>query len=102
MYALAFDFDKALLQQHYGVHVGPSCTNAYKVVKTTLEQHGFVWVQGSLYHLNSDDMGKLFLAIQDLMQIPWFPPSIRDIRGYRVEQSSDFTQIVKNQMRVRP
>jgi virulence-associated protein VapD len=35
------------------------------------------------------------MAIQDLQNIPWFSPSVRDIRGYRIEQWSDFTPVVK-------
>ncbi len=95
MYAIAFDFDIAALRQHYVRQVGPSWNNAYIVVRKTLENHGFHWVQGSVYHLDSDDMGILFMAIQDLQNIPWFSPSVRDIRGYRIEQWSDFTPVVK-------
>ncbi len=95
MYALAFDFDIAALQTNYGNAVGPSWNNAYGVVRSVLVARGFTWVQGSVYHLDSDDMGDLFLAIQDLRAIPWFPASVRDIRAYRIEQWSNFTQIVK-------
>jgi virulence-associated protein VapD len=92
MYALAFDFDTTALAANYP---SASWTNAYKVVQSTLTARGFTWQQGSLYHLNSDDMGILFLAIQDLMAIRWFPPSVRDIRAYRIEQWSNFTPIVQ-------
>lgn len=95
MYALAFDFDTAALQTNYAAQVGPSWTNAYKTVEATLTARGFHRIQGSLYHLDNDDMPALFLAIQDLMQITWFPPSVRDIRAYRIEQWSDFTAVVK-------
>jgi virulence-associated protein VapD len=40
-------------------------------------------------------MSILFRAIQALMQLAWFPPSVRDIRAFRVEQWSDFTATVK-------
>jgi virulence-associated protein VapD len=92
MYAIAFDFDTTALAANYP---GPSWTNAYKVVNQTLTARGFVWQQGSLYHVNTDDMGVLFLAIQDLLQITWFPPSVRDIQAYRIEQWSNFTPIVQ-------
>lgn len=95
MYAIAFDFDKNSLQQHYGQHVGPSWNNAYTTVRKALENRGFTWVQGSVYHLAEDNMATLFLAIQDLRAIPWFPPSIRDLRAYRIEQWSDFTAVVQ-------
>lgn len=34
-------------------------------------------------------------AIMDLSKVSWFRLSVRDIRGYRVEEWSDFTDIVK-------
>jgi virulence-associated protein VapD len=40
-------------------------------------------------------MSILFRAIQALVQLAWFPPSVRDIRAFRVEQWSDFTATVK-------
>ena len=43
----------------------------------------------------NEDMSILFRAIYDLMQLPWFPLSVRDIRAFRVEQWSDFTATVK-------
>ena len=98
MYAFAFDCEIAALQAQYGKHAGRSWNNAYPVVRDTLAKHGFTWVQGSVYHVDTDDMGVLVLALQDLIQLPWFPPSVRDIRAYRVEQWSDFTPVVKRAM----
>jgi virulence-associated protein VapD len=40
-------------------------------------------------------MAKLFLTIQALRVLPWFPDSVRDIRAFRIEQWSDFTPVVK-------
>lgn len=37
----------------------------------------------------------LFNAINALKEIEWFRKSVRDIRGYRVEEWSDFTESVK-------
>jgi len=37
---------------------------------------------GEFYVLH---MSILFRAIQALMQLAWFPPSVRDIRAFRVE-----------------
>ncbi len=73
MYALAFDDIRDILT----------------------EQFGFEWTQGSLYILRNEDMSILFRAINALMHLPWFPPSVRDIRAFRVEQWSDFTATVK-------
>jgi virulence-associated protein VapD len=54
-----------------------------------------MWRQGSLYTTDDEDMANLFAAIMDLRALPWFPPSVRDIRAFRIEQWSDFTRIVK-------
>lgn len=61
-----------------------------------MQQHGFVWRQGSLYTVDDDDMAKLFAAILALKSLPWFPGSVRDIRAFKVEQWSDFTALVKS------
>jgi len=71
-------------------------TRAYYDIRDVLTgQFGFEWTQGSLYVLHNEDMSILFRAIQALMQLTWFPPSVRDIRAFRVEQWSDFTATVK-------
>ena len=45
---------------------------------------------------NADNLLNLFNAVNALKEIDWFRESVRDIRGYRVEEWSDFTEIVKN------
>ena len=42
------------------------------------------------------NLGNLYKAINDLSKFEWFRKSVRDIRAYKVEDWSDFTQIVKN------
>lgn len=39
-------------------------------------------------------MAVLFTAIMALKGLPWFAPSVRDIRAFRVEQWSDFITVV--------
>ena len=91
MYALSFDMNIADLQQTYG----DPYNGAYYEIKHTLVGSGFYWVQGSTYMTNSDNLTNLFLAIEALKKIDWFRNSVRDIRGYRVEEWSDFTPIIK-------
>lgn len=43
----------------------------------------------------SDDMANLFSAIFALKKIPWFKTSVWDIRAFKVENWSNFTDIVK-------
>ena len=92
MYALAFDLVVAKAEEHHPV----GALRAYYDIRETLtERFGFEWTQGSLYILRNEDMSILFRAINALIQLPWFPPSVRDIRAFRVEQWSDFTATVK-------
>lgn len=91
MYALSFDMDINDLEMHYG----NPYHGAYYEIKRTLVKHGFYWIQGCTYMTNADNLLNLFNAVNALKDIDWFRKSVRDIRGYRVEEWSDFTQIVK-------
>ncbi len=92
MFALSFDMGIAGLKEHYG----EPYNNAYFEIRQILKENGFEWVQGSTYLTSSDDLSKIFGAIQALSKIDWFKKSVRDIRGYKVENWSDFTDLVKN------
>ena len=52
-------------------------------------------IHKSVYLTDKDDMANLFAAIYALKKIAWFKASVRDIRAFKVENWSDFTQIVK-------
>ena len=92
MYALSFDLTISELKEHYDGHYN----NAYYDIQQLLLQNGFEWIQGSTYLTRSNDLNNLFKAIMALSKIDWFKQSVRDIRGYKVEDWSDFTDIVKN------
>ena len=94
MYALSFDMNIAELKEHYG----EIYNNAYYEIRKILISDGFEWIQGSTYLTRSDNLTNLTKAIIDLRKIDWFRRSVRDIRGYRVEEWSDFTQIVREEM----
>jgi virulence-associated protein VapD len=91
MYAVAFDLTVVDTEKHHPKGV----SQAYTEIGAILGEHGFRRVQGSLYVTDDEDMANLFLAIQALRTRTWFPKSVRDIRAFRVEQSSDFTSLVK-------
>lgn len=40
-------------------------------------------------------MANLFAALLELKALPWFASVVRDIRGFRIENWSDFTPIIK-------
>ena len=46
----------------------------------------------------NEDMAHLFQAIMALKELPWFAPSVRDIRAFRIEQWSDFTPLIKQRL----
>jgi virulence-associated protein VapD len=57
----------------------------------------FYNTQGCVYLTDKDDVANLFAAIYALNKIVWFKKAVRDIRAFKVENWSDFTQIVKEE-----
>jgi virulence-associated protein VapD len=92
MYAVSFD----LVVADTGRHHPKGVTQAYIEIGATLTKYGFRRIQGSLYVTDDENMANLFLAIQALRALAWFPQSVRDIRAFRIEQWSDFTAVVKS------
>ena len=91
MFAITFDMNIAALEQNYGVPYNP----AYFEIRKEMKKRGFFWLQGSVYMTNNNDFSSMFSAINALKAIPWFAKSVRDIRAFRVENWSDFTQFMK-------
>lgn len=87
MYAIAFDLIISELKKHYN----DPYNNAYAEVKKVLEENGFFWIQGSTY-ATQGDLKVLFRAIQSLKNLHWFCLSVRDIRAFKIEDYSDFTE----------
>lgn len=69
--------------------------SAYTEIGATLHRFGFERVQGSVYVTQKDDMANLFAALLALKALAWFPASVRDIRGFKIENWSDFTPVIK-------
>ena len=92
MFAISFDMSISELEASYR----KPYNRAYFEIKEVLKKNGFEWIQGSTYLTSSDDLGNLFKAIEALKKIEWFKKSVRDIRGYKVENWSNFTDIVKD------
>lgn len=93
MYAVAFDL---VVKETVDHHPRREPAAAYREIGQVLGRFGFEWRQGSLYTVDNDDMANLFAALLALKALPWFPPSVRDIRAFKVEQWSDFTALVKS------
>lgn len=95
MYAIAFDMKIDDLKRNYGEPYNA----AYDEIRQEMSNLGFDWAQGSLYisNDNSNTLATVYKAINRLSQIDWFKKSVRDIRAFKVEDWSDFTDIVKEQ-----
>ena len=91
MFAIAFDMVSSDLRKNYG----EPYNNAYFEIRLTLRKYDFFNTQGSVYLTEKNDMANLYRAIEALKKIDWFRNSVRDIRAFRVEDWSDFTNVVK-------
>lgn len=92
MYAIAFDLVVSDTQENHPKGISA----AYAEIGIALAKYSFRRVQGSLYVTDDENMANLFMAMQSLKEMSWFPQSVRDIRSFRIEQWSDFTTLVKN------
>jgi len=92
MFAIAFDLVVADTAANHPKGV----SQAYADIGAVLSGYSFDRVQGSLYLTSKDDLANLFAAIMGLKALPWFAASVRDIRAFKVEHWSDFTQMVKS------
>ena len=94
MYAIAFDMKIDDLKKNYG----EPYNSAYDEIRQEMDNLGFEWTQGSLYisKESSNSLATVYKAINRLSQIDWFKNSVRDIRAFKVEDWSDFTDIVKS------
>jgi virulence-associated protein VapD len=91
MYAIAYD----LIVKEVKIHHKKGIAQAYIEIGATLAEYGFRRIQGSLYVTENENMNELFKAIYALKSKEWFRLSVRDIRAFRIEQWSDFTDSMK-------
>ena len=91
VFAIAFDMVVKDLKTYYG----EPYNNAYYDISVIMEQFGFYRTQGSVYLTTNTDFSNLVRAMNALKATPWFTAAVRDIRAFRVENWSDFTQFMK-------
>ncbi len=87
MFAIAFDLVVADAAEHHPRGVAA----AYADIGTALKKFGSDRIQGSVYVSQNDDMANLFAALLALKALPWFPKVVRDIRGFKIENWSDYS-----------
>jgi len=91
MFAISFDMLIAELKENYG----EPYNNAYYEISVVLEEFEFYRAQGSVYLSDKNDMANLTKAMIKLKSISWFRDSVRDIRAFKVEDWSNFTEFMK-------
>jgi virulence-associated protein VapD len=92
MFAIAFDMVVADIREHYPKGI----SSAYTEIAKTLAPFGFERIQGSVYVTQDADMTNLIRAVDALRSMNWFRICARDIRGFRVENWSNFTELIRN------
>lgn len=93
MFAISFDMLIADLKENYG----EPYNNAYFEISVVLEEFDFYRAQGSVYLSDKNDMANLTKAMIKLKSIDWFKNSVRDIRAFKVEDWSNFTDFMKEE-----
>lgn len=91
MFAISFDMVISDLKEYYG----EPYNNAYFEISVVLENYKFYRTQGSVYLSEKNDMANLLRALNALKGLEWFRLSVRDIRAFRVEDWSNFTEYIK-------
>ena len=90
MFAISFDMLIVDLKQHYG----EPYNNAYFEISNVLENFGFYRAQGSVYLTKNNNLVNVTRAMIALKNIDWFKSSVRDIRAFKVEDWSNFTEFM--------
>jgi virulence-associated protein VapD len=91
MFAIAFDMVVADIREHYPKGI----SSAYTEIAKTLVPFGFERIQGSVYLTREGDLTNLYRAIDALRSIGWFRRCARDVRGFKVEDWSNFTGLIR-------
>ena len=92
MFAIGFDL---IVRDTERMHP-QSVSQAYADIGAVLNRYGFDRVQGSVYVTRTDSLVNVTLAMNALKALSWFPNRVRDIRAFKVEHWSDFTDFMKS------
>ena len=91
MFAIGFDLHWNRTKEGHPKGV----SQAYAEIGAVLNRYGFQRVQGSVYVSQGDSLVAVTLAMNALKALSWFPDCVRDIRAFKVEHWSDFTDFMK-------
>lgn len=92
MFSITFTLDASCLQRTYNGTIEA----AHAEITCLLEVLGFAKKQNGFYIGFDDgcDLATLYEAINKLNHIDWFKKSVREIHAFKIEDWSDFTEIV--------
>lgn len=94
MYAIAFDLDQEMLENHYP---GATKTNAYADIERIFARYGFLRQQGGVFFGDArvSTSVQCFLAVREVTEKhAWFRYAVKDIRMLRIEEENDLMPIV--------
>jgi virulence-associated protein VapD len=92
MFAIAFD----LIVEEVQARHPKSVPTAHSDIARALKTAGFRRIQGSVFVTEEPGLMAVTKAMVALKAIVWFPPCVRDIRAFKVEDWSDFTAFIKD------
>jgi virulence-associated protein VapD len=99
MYAISFDMEVAKLKEYYGDFLEESCrAKVRSEIRLLTSDLGFYQIYNNtdLYiSREGNDLTHVYKVINKLSDIPAFKAAVFDLRVFKVEEWSDFTDIVK-------
>jgi virulence-associated protein VapD len=100
VYAIAFDLDTEVAARMCGEGWRGIC---YGKINRTLAEFGFRNVQGSVYEGDDTvDATVCVIAVQELeRRYEWFGRTVRSLKSYRIEESSDLMKALRQELRLR-
>jgi virulence-associated protein VapD len=100
MYAISFDLDLSAVRKYFklpanDVPLDNPYADAYAALEYELRNVGFRHEHENLF-LALGNLANVYKAIAKLSSIEWFKKCAYDVRAFRVEDWSDFTEIIRN------
>ena len=94
MFAIAFDMVVADIREHYPKGI----SSAYTEIAKTLVPFGFERIRGSVNLARDGDLTNLYRAVDSLRSLGWFRRCARDVRGFKIEDWSNFTGLIREKL----
>ena len=99
MYAISFDMEVAKLKEYYGDFPEESCGGKVQSeIRLVMSDLGFYQIHNNNLYMSKykeNTLTHVYKVINKLSDIPAFKAAVFDLRVFKVEEWSDFTDIVK-------